>query len=1030
MEHGFPELSLRAPYRGFSTSMTANRRNHTELMRLLDALAGRLDYSPRLGDPRASRCGYYTKFEAYTGDNYQHVLRQAFDLVGVHSVFGFQRTGRAARTFTPIAYMAAAADRDEATRIHRQVWSQGVAPILLLATPQGVEIRLGLAPPPEQPVLVPWNEIGDVVLPPALNQVTRVSLAGSLVWSDFAVERRHRVDASLLSAIQTLSEGVLYRYPDFENDASLINSVIGRFLYFYILLDRRIVSADWVRGLESCPVIGDSLSDPTKDVVWPADEVWALFDAIDDAMNGSIFLISPDQRARLDVNLLHLVRRAIRNGDQIGPTSRQLTFFEVSFETLRTETISAIYELFLHLDDPAQKVDDGAFYTPPFLVDYVLDELDRIAPLAADSRVLDPAAGSGAFLVGAYRRILERSFKGPTGYRAVPEMKEILSTCIFGIEKNGQAASVARFSLYLTMLDYLDGEGIEEIHSATSPEKVFPALDHNVVNADVFDDDRRPGGPTARFTHVVGNPPWTSFGMTRSRNPGAAPALSQGRDDTLKRARDYAASLSNGDYPVSNFRLSELFVWKTHADLLEDGGVTALLVSSRSFVSRSADAFPAALLKQMQVLGVANLSHFRYRLFENARTPALALFARRGSSAPMDTTWIYSPQLSSQPIAAHGALWSIIVSPMDVAEVRVRDLQRRPEAWFQFLMLRPLDRRFAELFELWTGETGRSFGAFLGRNRLKIARGGTPGQTGIPAEYILGKTGDYRNRLGLTGLGVGRYVLPADVAAEAKGTFRDLFGGNVVLVPRSMDVIDYVRQAIAFNSSFKAVAGLPGVRVNPKGMRGLAAFLGSSLGGYLTAVYGRTWIMDRLRLETGDLLRIPFPFEDLNDPSLQALAHADDDEILASFSRALGLGPAFTDVVREYEQFRVGFEDAQMPDDALYPPGAEMVRAYEGRLIQELDRAFGSGVKFKAWADGRTVDGFRRTHVTPADRVAVHASRETSDIAFAPDGFTPGADIAVGDDGFVVSKPFVRKAWTLDQALVDANAIVALVAAS
>ena len=130
---------------------------------------------------------------------------------------------------------------------------------------------------------------------------------------------------------------------------------------------------------------------------WASSETWALFDRIDDVLNGAIFPIPSDERRRVPDQALHLVRRSVRHGDVLRDGTRQLGFLHVSFTTLRTETISAIYELFLCIESSYEKGEEGAFYTPPFLVDYILDEIDRIRPFTAKSRTLDPAAGSGFF---------------------------------------------------------------------------------------------------------------------------------------------------------------------------------------------------------------------------------------------------------------------------------------------------------------------------------------------------------------------------------------------------------------------------------------------------------------------------------------------------------------------------------------------------------------------------------------------------------------------------------------------------------
>ena len=55
---------------------------------------------------------------------------------------------------------------------------------------------------------------------------------------------------------------------------------------------------------------------------------------------------------------------------------------------------------------------DGAIYTPPFLVDFVLSKVERDGTMfGRNDRVFDCAAGSGLFLVGGFRRIIESSLR-------------------------------------------------------------------------------------------------------------------------------------------------------------------------------------------------------------------------------------------------------------------------------------------------------------------------------------------------------------------------------------------------------------------------------------------------------------------------------------------------------------------------------------------------------------------------------------------------------------------------------------------
>ena len=120
--------------------------------------------------------------------------------------------------------------------------------------------------------------------------------------------------------------------------------------------------------------------------------------------------------------------------------------------------------------------------------------------------------------MGAYRRILEREMP-QRDWAAVDFHKAriILETAIFGIEKNRQAANVTRFSLYLTLLDYIENASIAELKYMAGSFRVFPALDANVLDRDLFSMTAAELGRLGRFSHVVGNPPWSSFGEQSGR---------------------------------------------------------------------------------------------------------------------------------------------------------------------------------------------------------------------------------------------------------------------------------------------------------------------------------------------------------------------------------------------------------------------------------------------------------------------------------------------------------------------------------
>ena len=117
------------------------------------------------------------------------------------------------------------------------------------------------------------------------------------------------------------------------------------------------------------------------------------------------------------------------NGDEV--TSGQMYFWAYDFKYIPIELISAIYETFLDKDRRKK----SAYYTPPEIVDFVLNEVLPFETEPRDVRILDPACGSGIFLVEAYRRLvtLHRHARGGENL-TFEELRDLLTGSINGVD--------------------------------------------------------------------------------------------------------------------------------------------------------------------------------------------------------------------------------------------------------------------------------------------------------------------------------------------------------------------------------------------------------------------------------------------------------------------------------------------------------------------------------------------------------------------------------------------------------------------
>ena len=191
----------------------------------------------------------------------------------------------------------------------------------------------------------------------------------------------------------------------------------------------------------------------------------------------------------------------------------QFVFWKLySFNHLPIELISSIYEMFLEADK-----DSGIAYTPSYLVSFMVDECMPIDQPKKNYKILDPACGSGIFLVSAYKRIIDWwriSIYEKTGEWVIPgkehlsELKKLLRESIFGVDVQEEAVDLAIFSLSLTLCDILSPKVIWE-------NLRFDDLSKNIIGSDFF--DWYPQNTSEKFDLIIGNPPFIEYSSKHTK---------------------------------------------------------------------------------------------------------------------------------------------------------------------------------------------------------------------------------------------------------------------------------------------------------------------------------------------------------------------------------------------------------------------------------------------------------------------------------------------------------------------------------
>src|SRR3989442_4968198 len=117
--------------------------------------------------------------------------------------------------------------------------------------------------------------------------------------------------------------------------------------------------------------------------------------------------------------------------------------------------------------------------------------------------ILDPACGSGVFLVRAYQRLVEIWKQQHNGSVTASVLRKILKENIFGVDIERNAVQIAAFSLYLAMLDFLTNEEIDQ------EDFEFPSLEEtNLFAIDFFSKEVDRLYSERRFDRILGNLPW------------------------------------------------------------------------------------------------------------------------------------------------------------------------------------------------------------------------------------------------------------------------------------------------------------------------------------------------------------------------------------------------------------------------------------------------------------------------------------------------------------------------------------------
>lgn len=325
---------------------------------------------------------------------------------------------------------------------------------------------------------------------------------------------------------------------------------------------------------------------------------------------------------------------------------QRLLWRHYSFDVIPLEFISSVYEEFV--------TSSSAHYTPGFLVDFILDGVLPWNGEEWDLKILDPACGSGIFLVKAYQRLIQRWKNAHPGETpGTPLLRKILERNLFGVDIDPHAVRVASFSLYLTMCDEVDPKNYLR-------NTKFPRLRGNrLVHSDFFVegvDGFDTASDAGKYDLTIGNAPWGK--------------------DTITPAAESWANSKEHNWDVANNAVGTLFMAKA-AKLTKDAGRVSMIQPASSLLFNTTGTtvrFRNKFFSEYSVSEVVNLSALRFELFGVARKaskstspPCIVTF----SPTPPDTeriTYVCPKNaIAKENFETSESTYAVVVEPSDVS---------------------------------------------------------------------------------------------------------------------------------------------------------------------------------------------------------------------------------------------------------------------------------------------------------------------------------------------------------------------------
>src|SRR3990167_2134647 len=274
-------------------------------------------------------------------------------------------------------------------------------------------------------------------------------------------------------------------------------------------------------------------------------------------------------------------------------------YYEYDFKAMPSDVLGAVYENYLShrlskskkgttvSKDAGKRKEQGIYYTPSYIVDYivknalapVLDKCKSIEDIKK-VKVLDPACGSGSFLIMAVEVIAEKYREFGAKNEELIKL-QILEENIYGVDLDSQAVEITRLNLLINVLAE---------RTKFSPLK-------NIKNGNSLTFDWRGEFPEVfkqgGFDVIIGNPPYIKEFVSK----------------------DAFDELHSNPYYQGKMDIWTMFACMS-IDLLKENGLLGFIAPNNWVTNAGASIFRSKILKDGELKSF--IDFVDYKVFEKA----------------------------------------------------------------------------------------------------------------------------------------------------------------------------------------------------------------------------------------------------------------------------------------------------------------------------------------------------------------------------------------------------------------------------